>query len=513
MNTFGHIFRVHIFGESHGECVGITIDGCPAGLSINEDDLLPDLERRKGGKQKGTTPRQEADYPFFKSGVFNGKTTGFPITILFENNNTRSEDYQKQRSFPRPGHADFTAHAKFGGNEDYRGGGHFSARLTTGLVAAGAIAKKILDLTSFGRHRLTEGDAGPSPKERGDKGDVTDFGYVTNSYNQWEILKDFARENRKNHTEAEDKVWHAVRNRKIDGHKFRRQHPIAGLIPDFVCLEKKLIVEIDGGYHNEEEQKKYDGARTEWLNEHEYRLLRFTNEEVLSNISAVTQKISETLSEPETAFNKSTTGSPLPWRGVRGEVKKSITIQAAVTQIAGETDLEKGLQKAIDAKDSVGGIVECKVNGLPVGLGEPYFDSLESSLAHIIFAIPAVRGIEFGTGFAAASMFGSQHNDAIEDMTGKTKTNHAGGVVGGISNGNELVFRIAIKPTSSTPKEQNSLNWETGQAGNFSIKGRHDLCVALRAPVIVEAATAIALLDFMMRAQRVPRVLASSDDK
>jgi chorismate synthase len=336
LNTFGHIFRVHIFGESHGECVGITIDGCPAGLSINEVDLLPDLERRKGGKQKGTTPRQEADYPFFKSGVFSGKTTGFPITILFENNNTRSEDYQKQRSFPRPGHADFTAHAKFGGNEDYRGGGHFSARLTTGLVAAGSIAKKILS---------------------------------------------------------------------------------------------------------------------------------------------------------------------------------QVSIIAAVTEIGGETDLEKGLQKAIDAKDSVGGIVECKVNGLPVGLGEPYFDSLESSLAHIIFAIPAVRGIEFGTGFAAASMFGSQHNDAIEDMTGKTKTNHAGGVVGGISNGNELVFRIAIKPTSSTPKEQHSLNWETGQAGNFSIKGRHDLCVALRAPVIVEAATAIALLDFMMCAQRVPRVLASSDDK
>lgn len=330
MNTFGHIFRVHIFGESHGECVGITIDGCPAGLPLHEDDLLPDLERRKGGKQKGTTPRQEADYPFFKSGVFNGKTTGFPITILFENNNTRSEDYQKQRSFPRPGHADFTAHAKFGGNEDYRGGGHFSARLTTGLVAAGAIAKKIIN---------------------------------------------------------------------------------------------------------------------------------------------------------------------------------TITIQAAVTQIAGEADLEKGLQKGIDAKDSVGGTVECKVNGLPVGLGEPYFDSLESALAHIIFAIPAVRGIEFGTGFAAANMFGSQHNDAIEDITGKTKTNHAGGIVGGISNGNELVFRIAIKPTSSTPKEQNSLNWETGQVENFSIKGRHDLCVALRAPVIVEAATAITILDFMMRAQLVKRVL------
>jgi chorismate synthase len=354
LNTFGHLFRVHIFGESHGECVGITIDGCPAGLPLTEEDLLPDLERRKGGKQKGTTPRQEADYPIFKSGLFNGKTTGFPITILFDNNNTRSEDYQKQRSFPRPGHADFTAHVKFGGHEDYRGGGHFSARLTTGLVAAGAIAKKILALIT------------------------------------------------------------------------------------------------------------------------------------------------------------STPGSINTVNTNAANVNHAVVVQAAVTAIAGESDLEKGLQKAINAKDSVGGLVECRVHGLPVGLGEPYFDSLESALAHIVFAIPAVRGIEFGTGFAAANMFGSEHNDAIEDISGKTKTNHAGGIVGGITNGNELVFRIAIKPTSSTPKEQQSLNWETGQVENFSIKGRHDLCVALRAPVIVEAATAITLLDFMMREQRVPRVFTAA---
>ncbi len=330
MNSFGRIFRVSIFGESHGECVGITIDGCPAGLSLSPDDLAADLERRKGGKQKGTTPRQEEDYPIFKSGLFNGKTTGFPITILFENKNTRSEDYNKQRSIPRPGHADWVAHQKFGGNEDYRGGGHFSARLTAGIVAAGAIAKKIMN---------------------------------------------------------------------------------------------------------------------------------------------------------------------------------GVNIYAAVTEIGGEKDLEKGLQKAIDAKDSVGGVVECKVNGLPVGLGEPYFDSIESSLAHIVFAIPAVRGIEFGTGFAAAKMFGSEHNDAIENMEGKTKSNHAGGVVGGISNGNEFIFRLAIKPTSSTPKEQSSLNWETEEIENFSIKGRHDLCVALRAPVIVEAVTALVLADFMMLEQKIKRIV------
>jgi len=330
VNTFGRLFRVSIFGESHGECVGITIDGCPAGLLLSEEDLLSDLERRKGGKQKGTTPRQEADYPFFKSGVFNGKTTGFPITILFDNNNTRSEDYQRQRSIPRPGHADWVAHQKFGGNEDYRGGGHFSARLTTGIVAAGAIAKKIM---------------------------------------------------------------------------------------------------------------------------------------------------------------------------------QGISIAAAVTEIGGETDLEKGLQRAIDAKDSVGGIVECRVNGIPVGLGEPYFDSVESQLAHILFAIPAVKGVEFGAGFKAARMFGSEHNDAIEDMTGKTRTNYAGGIVGGITNGNELIFRLSIKPTSSTPKQQNSLNWDTGHTEDFSIKGRHDLCVALRAPVIVEAVTALVIADFLLLEQRIPRKL------
>ncbi len=330
MNSFGQIFRVSIFGESHGECVGITIDGCPAGLSLSPEDLAADLERRKGGKHKGTTPRQEEDFPIFKSGVFNGKTTGFPITILFENKNIRSEDYTKQRSIPRPGHADWVAHQKFGGFEDYRGGGHFSARLTAGIVAAAGIAKKLM---------------------------------------------------------------------------------------------------------------------------------------------------------------------------------KGLNIHAEVIEIGGNKDLEKGLQNAIDAKDSVGGIVECRVNGLPAGLGEPWFNSVESVLAHIVFAIPAVRGIEFGTGFAAAKMFGSEHNDAIMEMDGRTKTNHAGGVVGGITNGNELVFRLAIKPTSSTPKEQKSLNWDTEQVEKFSIKGRHDLCVALRAPVIVEAVTALVLCDFMMLEQKIPRII------
>ncbi|HVX24808.1 MAG TPA: chorismate synthase [Parafilimonas sp.] len=331
MNSFGRIFRVNIFGESHGESVGVNIDGIPAGLSLTVEDFLEDIERRKGGTQKGTTPRQESDLPIFKSGVFNNKTTGAPLTILFENNNTRSTDYAKQRAVPRPGHADFVASKKFGGFEDYRGGGHFSGRLTVCLVAIGVIAKKLL---------------------------------------------------------------------------------------------------------------------------------------------------------------------------------KDISVKSTILEIGGETDLEKGLQKAIDAKDSIGGIVECRVNNLPLGLGEPFFDSAESLLAHAVMAIPAVRGVEFGTGFAAARMFGSEHNDAIEDATGKTKTNHAGGIVGGITNGNELVFRIAIKPTSSTPKEQQTLNWETNTVEPFSVKGRHDLCIALRVPVVLEAITAMVLVDLMMLEQRIPRIIA-----
>ncbi|HTE23227.1 chorismate synthase [Flavitalea sp.] len=331
MNAFGRLFKIAIFGESHGESVGLNIDGCPAGLPLTVEDFLEDTERRKGGNQKGTTPRKEDDLPIFKSGVFNNKTTGAPITILFENNNTRSGDYEKQRAVPRPGHADFVAHQKYGGYEDFRGGGHFSGRLTVALVAAGVIAKKLL---------------------------------------------------------------------------------------------------------------------------------------------------------------------------------KGVKVVATITEIGGIADPEAGLQRAIDAKDSVGGIVECRVSGLPVSIGEPFFDSVESVLAHAVFAIPAVRGIEFGTGFAAAKMFGSEHNDAIEDNTGKTRTNHAGGVVGGITNGNELVFRIAIKPTSSTPKLQQTLNWETNQVESFSVKGRHDLCIALRVPVILEAVTAMVLADLMMIEQKIPRVIA-----
>jgi len=330
MNSIGRIFRIHIIGESHGECVGVIIDGCPAGLPIAVTDFEKDLERRKGGTQKGTTPRKEDDIPLIKTGVFNGKTTGAPITILFENNNTRSGDYEKQKAIPRPGHADFTAGVKYGGYEDYRGGGHFSGRLTVGLVAAGVIAKKLLQAAI----------------------------------------------------------------------------PVANIL-----------------------------------------------------------------------------------------------------EIGGEADIEKGLQKAIDQKDSIGGIVECRVSGLPAGLGEHFFDSVESVLAHAVFSIPAIKGIEFGAGFSAARMFGSDHNDSILDATGKTGSNHAGGVVGGITNGNELVFRVAVKPTSSTPKEQTTWNRETEQLDTLSVKGRHDLCIALRVPVVLEAVTAVVLTDLMLLEQKINKIL------
>lgn len=338
MNSFGRLFRLHIFGESHGPCVGITVDGCPAGLPLTAEDFVTDIERRKGGIQKGTTPRKEDDIPIFQSGWFNGYTTGAPLTIIFENKNTRSEDYTRQRDVPRPGHADWVAGEKFGGFEDYRGGGHFSGRLTVCLVGAGVVAKKLL------------------------------------------------------------------------------QHYAAA-----------------------------EGT--------------------------------------------------------------SLQLQASILEIGGEKDTEAGLQKAIQAKDSIGGIVECRVQGLPVGLGEHFFDSVESVIAHAVFAIPAIKGIEFGAGFAAARMLGSEHNDALLDKNGNTQTNHAGGILGGLTTGGELVFRVVVKPTSSTPKEQLTWNRDTDSVVPFSVKGRHDLCIALRVPVVLEAVTALVIADLMMIDRRIPEVI------
>lgn len=320
MNSFGTKFRISIFGESHGKWVGVTIDGCPAGIGLREEDLLPDLERRKAGAA-GTTPRKEDDTPIFVSGLFNNKTTGAPLTIVFENNNTRSADYDAIKATPRPGHADFVLDKKFNGFNDHRGGGHSSGRLTVALVAAGVVAKKVL---------------------------------------------------------------------------------------------------------------------------------------------------------------------------------KDITITAKLIEADGNPNVEAAICKAVEEQDSIGGLVACSVIGLPLGLGEPFFNSVESIISHAIFAIPAIKGIEFGSGFASAQMKGSEHNDAIINEKGETATNYAGGINGGITNGNELYFRIAVKPTSSTPKEQKTWNNSTQSVEAFTVKGRHDLCIALRVPVVAEAVTAIALADLFL---------------
>ena len=320
MNSFGRIFRVQIFGESHGEAVGVVIDGCPPGLALEPEAFVPDLDRRRPGK-KGTTSRTEDDTPLFRSGRYGGYTTGAPLTIWFENRNARSSDYEELRSTPRPGHADLVADRKFAGFNDPRGGGHFSGRLTVALVAAGVVAKKVI----------------------------------------------------------------------------------------------------------------------------------------------------------------------LP-----------LQVQAGLIEAGGLPDIDKALDDAMRIGDSIGGIVECRISGVPIGLGEPFFDSVESLISHAVFAIPAVKGIEFGAGFRAAGMKGSEHNDAIIDSDGRTATNNSGGINGGLSNGNDILFRVAVKPTSSTPAPQQTWNSGKGRQDQLKIGGRHDLCIALRVPVVVEAVAALVLADLVL---------------
>ena len=328
MNTFGQLFKISIFGESHGICAGIVIDGVPSGIPLTFADLEPDLARRKSGA-KGTTPRQESDQPKIMSGTFNDRTTGAPIMILFENTNTRSRDYSFLKETPRPGHADFVASKKFGGYEDYRGGGHFSGRLTLGIVAAGAIARKII---------------------------------------------------------------------------------------------------------------------------------------------------------------------------------APINVKSNLIEAGGMVDIEKAIDLAVEKGDSIGGIVETIATNMPIGIGEPFFGNIKAMIASIIYSIPAIKGLEFGSGFAAAKMTGSQHNDNFISDDGKTETNNAGGINGGISNGNDLIFRVAVKPTSSIHLKQKTMNMKTGQLTDLEVEGRHDTCIALRVPIVVEAATRIALADLMLQSQKAKRV-------
>jgi chorismate synthase len=320
MNTFGNIFRIAVFGESHGPAVGVTIDGCTPGIAIKPEDFTADLIRRKSGR-KGTTQRIESDLPEILSGTKDGYTTGAPITLITRNTEMRSSDYENFSSVPRPGHADFVSRIKYSGFGDNRGGGHFSGRLTWGIVAAGVIAKKII-------------------------------------------------------------------------------YPVS--------LKSKLI------------------------------------------------------------------------------------------EAGGSENIEEAVDEAEKSGDTIGGIIECRADNLIVGMGEPFFYSAESAISHIMFSIPAVKGIEFGSGFASAAMKGSEHNDPFISEKGKTSSNNNGGINGGITNGNELVFRIVVKPTSSTGVEQKTFDFNKGEMSALKVTGRHDTCIALRITVIVEAAAAIALADLYM---------------
>jgi chorismate synthase len=331
MNAFGRIFRAQIFGESHGPCVGVLLDGCPAGIPLSPADFEADLARRRGGSAPGTTPRREADLPLLESGLFEGRTTGAPLLLRIENADVDSSAYEALRHTPRPGHADWVAREKFGGLHDPRGGGHFSGRLTAALVAAGVVAKKVI-----------------APVEA----------------------------------------------------------------------------------------------------------------------------------------------------------------RARLLEAGGEADAEAAVARAMAERDSVGGLVECRIEGLPAGLGEPFFDSVESLLAHAALSIPAVKGVEFGSGFACARMRGSACNDEILDSGGATRTNHAGGVNGGVTNGNPLVFRVAVKPTSSIPQPQTTVDLRSGKSAVIQIAGRHDACIALRVPPVLEAAAALVLADLLLLEGRRPRVMA-----
>ena len=328
MNTFGRRFRVSIFGESHGELIGAVMDGVPAGLELSEKDFEQDILRRKSGA-KGTTPRIEADTPTIVSGVYEGHTTGAPLTVVFRNANTKPHDYALFEAMPRPGHADLTAALKWDDCQDPRGGGHFSGRLTLPVVAAGVVAKKILQ--------------------------------------------------------------------------------------DATLLDET------------------------------------------------------------------------PFTGVN----------AKIIELGGVTDWKETLDKAVQEGDSLGAVIECEVPDIDPGYGEPFWDSVESVIAHAVFAIPGVRGIEFGDGFAASRMKGSEHNDPI-GPDGRPVKNGAGGANGGITNGAPVRFRVAFKPTSSIRKAQQTFNFEKGEMDTLEVPGRHDSCFALRAPVVVEAMTAIALADLAL---------------
>ena len=347
-SSYGENLRIHIFGESHGPAVGVTVEGIPAGERVDLEALQRFLDRRAPGRNAWSTPRTETDVPEFLSGLREGKTCGTPLTAILRNTNTRSGDYDALRDVPRPGHADYTAWVKYGESRDSRGGGHFSGRLTAPLCVAGGI-----------------------------------------------------------------------------------------------CLQ----------------------------------LLAKEGITVLSRIAAIGGV------RDEGALTASTAEKAFP----------------TVSDAAGEA-MRSAIAAARAEGDSLGGIIECAVLGLPAGLGDPMFDGMENRIAAAVFAVPAVKGIEFGAGFAAAGLRGSENNDAFSVENGRiiTESNHCGGVLGGITDGMPLTFRAAVKPTPSIARPQRSVDLTTGETVPLTVTGRHDPCIVPRAVPCIEAAAAIAVYDALL---------------
>ena len=355
-STWGNYIHIQIFGESHGNGIGIVMDGMPSGEAIDLDELQTFMARRAPGQGIYATARKEADAPEILSGMLDGYTTGAPLAALIRNSDTRSKDYSAMRWLPRPGHADYTAEMRYGGAQDTRGGGHFSGRLTAPLCIAGGIAKQIL-----ARHGILVGA----------------------------------------HLLSIGSVWDCVYNQ------------VDLTVEELMQAGKKAFPVMD---------------------------------------EAVGQRM---LEEIETARTNG---------------------------------------------DSVGGRIEAAAIGVPAGWGDPMFGGVENRIASLMFGIPAVRGIEFGYGMGAAELHGSEHNDPFMMKDGRivTTSNHHGGILGGITSGMPIVVKVAMKPTPSIAREQDTVDMQTHENAKLSVPGRHDPCIAPRAVPVVEAALALALLDLWM---------------
>ncbi|MDO4484314.1 MAG: chorismate synthase [Clostridia bacterium] len=350
---FGNHLKLSLFGQSHGEAIGMTMDGFPAGMKIDMDRVLFEMARRAPGKNRMSTPRKEADAPEILSGVLNGVTTGQPLTAIIRNTNQHSADYGDGVDLARPGHADYTGHVRYFGFEDWRGGGHFSGRITAPLVFAGAFCMQYLEQQGIGIYS------------------------------------------------------HIARLGNLQDDAFDSVHP-----------------------------GQYDALKH----------------------------------------------MTLP------------TLQPGLSE-----KMEQEIIRASEKQDSIGGVVECMATGLPAGLGAPFFDSVESILSHLLFSVPAVKGVEFGDGFGFASLLGSQANDAFRMVDGRveTVTNHSGGIQGGITNGMPVVFRCCVRATPSISQNQDTISIKRMENDTISVHGRHDPCILARVTPVIEAVTAIGLVELL----------------